>query len=574
MTLKLEKSQLGHSGFDTLINLISPTKPFNSTHLIIVILIIRIFNGLTIKTFFQADEYWQALEPAHFFIFGNGYLTWEWKQGLRSFLHPLFFSIPYKLCSIYNLDYFYILILPKVLQSFFCSIGEFYLYKLTYKVTQNELISKLTLISSLISAFNWFCYTRTFSNSLEMVLTIISLYYLPLNKDEIMVSNKNLKNILISVSLALISIVIRPTSLIIWSILMLDLIINIFLTGKIFIILPMIFITVLILAINFFIDFKFHGDSDSDGNLIIPMLKFIEFNFTKSLSRFYGVSRLDFYFLQAIPVLMLTLLPFLLIGLYNYNKKIYKDLNKLIVVSIVYLIVFSMIQHKEFRFIYPIKPILLIISSMGIIKLSKSINQLNFKLIVISVLAINSFLGFYFTQYHESGVIEITKFLRNEIIETDSIRDLDLPVQIGFLTPCHSTPFQSHFHLDPTMADIWFLTCEPPLHLEDITKLKYYRDESDLFYDDPIKFIDDNFPDINSNAKWSDLQVKGNKESQYPHDWPDYLVIFQHMESFMIENYIELGSNYIEYKRLFNSRFHWDHRRTGDLIIYKKNLNM
>ncbi|OWB58696.1 hypothetical protein B5S28_g4763 [[Candida] boidinii] len=567
MTLKLEKSQLGNSGFDALINLVSPTKPFNPVYLFIVILIIRLFNGLTIKTFFQADEYWQALEPAHFYIFGNGYLTWEWKQGLRSFLHPLLFSIPYKLCSYYNLNYYYILILPKLLQCVFCSIGEFYLYKLTYKLTQNELISKLTLVLSLISAFNWFCYTRTFSNSLEMVLTIISLYYLPLNKDEILISNKNLKNILISVSLALISIVIRPTSLIIWSILMLNLVINLFLTSKIFIILPMIFITVSILAINFLIDFNFYGNNN--GNLIIPMLKFIEFNFTKSLSRFYGVSRLDFYFLQAIPILMLTLLPFLLIGLYNYNKKIYKDLNKLIIVSIIYLIIFSMIQHKEFRFIYPIKPILLIISSMGIIKLSKSINQLNFKLIVILIILINSFLGFYVTQYHESGVIEITRFLRNEITETNSIRDLDLPIEVGFLTPCHSTPFQSHFHLDPSMADIWFLTCEPPLHLQDISELKYYRDESDLFYDDPIKFIDENFPDINSNSKWIDLKIDDNI-SKYPHNWPDYLVIFQHMESFMIENYIELGKNYIEYKRLFNSRFHWDHRRTGDLIIYKK----
>lgn len=568
MTLKLEKSQLGNSGFDALINLVSPTKPFNPVYLFIVILIIRLFNGLTIKTFFQADEYWQALEPAHFYIFGNGYLTWEWKQGLRSFLHPLLFSIPYKLCSYYNLNYYYILILPKLLQCVFCSIGEFYLYKLTYKLTQNELISKLTLVLSLISAFNWFCYTRTFSNSLEMVLTIISLYYLPLNKDEILISNKNLKNILISVSLALISIVIRPTSLIIWSILMLNLVINLFLTSKIFIILPMIFITVSILAINFLIDFNFYGNNN--GNLIIPMLKFIEFNFTKSLSRFYGVSRLDFYFLQAIPILMLTLLPFLLIGLYNYNKKIYKDLNKLIIVSIIYLIIFSMIQHKEFRFIYPIKPILLIISSMGIIKLSKSINQLNFKLIVISIILINSFLGFYFTQYHESGVIEITRFLRNEIKEVNSIRDLDSPIEIGFLTPCHSTPFQSHFHLDPSIADIWFLTCEPPLHLQDISELKYYRDESDLFYDDPIKFIDENFPDINSNSKWTDLQIEDYNISKYPHNWPDYLVIFQHMESFMIENYIELGKNYIEYKRLFNSRFHWDHRRTGDLIIYKK----
>ena len=31
-------------------------------------------------TFFQPDEFYQALEPAHQLVFGYGHLTWEWKD--------------------------------------------------------------------------------------------------------------------------------------------------------------------------------------------------------------------------------------------------------------------------------------------------------------------------------------------------------------------------------------------------------------------------------------------------------------------------------------------------------------
>ena len=38
---------------------------------------------------------------------------------------------------------------------------------------------KVQLLISLGSAFHWFCFTRTFTNSLETTLTIVALYYWP-----------------------------------------------------------------------------------------------------------------------------------------------------------------------------------------------------------------------------------------------------------------------------------------------------------------------------------------------------------------------------------------------------------
>jgi len=56
------------------------------------LLCIRIFNALTIQTFFQPDEYYQSLEPAWKSIFKYGEMTWEWREAIRGFLYPSLFA--------------------------------------------------------------------------------------------------------------------------------------------------------------------------------------------------------------------------------------------------------------------------------------------------------------------------------------------------------------------------------------------------------------------------------------------------------------------------------------------------
>lgn len=60
--------------------------------LLLVLISLRMLNALTIKTFFQPDEYYQSLEPAWKSVFGYGELTWEWKEGIRGFLYPSIFA--------------------------------------------------------------------------------------------------------------------------------------------------------------------------------------------------------------------------------------------------------------------------------------------------------------------------------------------------------------------------------------------------------------------------------------------------------------------------------------------------
>jgi phosphatidylinositol glycan class B len=115
--------------------------------LLVLLTTFRVINCLLIFTSFDPDEYWQSLEVAHRIIFGSiikhfiwyfiiefsvssdqniwlrilkiflslvsfnffvffryGYLTWEWQEGLRSYLHPLLFALLYKVLQLTKLD--------------------------------------------------------------------------------------------------------------------------------------------------------------------------------------------------------------------------------------------------------------------------------------------------------------------------------------------------------------------------------------------------------------------------------------------------------------------------------------
>ncbi|AFZ57949.1 mannosyltransferase [Anabaena cylindrica FACHB-243] len=56
--------------------------------LIIFALILRVGMALKFPNIFWADEIFQSLEPAHRLAFGNGIVTWEFRDGIRSWVLP------------------------------------------------------------------------------------------------------------------------------------------------------------------------------------------------------------------------------------------------------------------------------------------------------------------------------------------------------------------------------------------------------------------------------------------------------------------------------------------------------
>jgi len=67
---------------------------------------IRVLVALFTRTYFQPDEYFQSLEPAHHLVFGYGHLTWEWlaRKPIRSILYPMLNVPIYWILSITGLS--------------------------------------------------------------------------------------------------------------------------------------------------------------------------------------------------------------------------------------------------------------------------------------------------------------------------------------------------------------------------------------------------------------------------------------------------------------------------------------
>lgn len=74
----------------------------------------------------------------------------------------------------------------------------------------------------------------------------------------------------------------------------------------------------------------------------------------------------------------------------------------------------------------------------------------------MTIFALGIIPGIYVMRLHGSAQISVMEYLR-------SINASELH-SVGFLMPCHSTPWQAYLH-KPELSggNLWALSCEPPL---------------------------------------------------------------------------------------------------------------
>jgi GPI mannosyltransferase 3 len=60
--------------------------------LLFVALFLRVLIALRLPSIGNPDEIFQTLEPAHRLAFGPGVITWEWRDGVRSWVFPAFLA--------------------------------------------------------------------------------------------------------------------------------------------------------------------------------------------------------------------------------------------------------------------------------------------------------------------------------------------------------------------------------------------------------------------------------------------------------------------------------------------------
>ena len=324
-----------------------------------------------------------------------------------------------------------------------------------------------------------------------------------------------------------------------------------------------------------------------------PPLRFLYFNIAQSLAVFYGRNRADYYLTEGLPLLLTTALPFALVGLWQAlsgrslraspsPEKEPRVLRRLAWVSLIVTLSLSLISHKEVRFLYPILPFLHVLAAEPLSRFIPPQLPRSRKVILTLLLATNVLIAGYVSQVHQRGVMDVLSYLRDQHEAHNRLSALPAgfgnervrPIAnttVAFLMPCHSTPWRSH--LIYSEIDAWALTCEPPLDVP-LSERSTYLDEADQFYiqPGPAAWLKDNMEHVQtvmasgsrSSNHWARQDPKYKREGRRP--WPQYLVFFEQLEPVMKD--VLGGSMYRECWRGFNSHFHDDGRRTGDVLVW------
>ncbi|KYR01681.1 putative transmembrane protein [Tieghemostelium lacteum] len=479
----------------------------STSNLFLALIVIRCIDSLLINTFFDPDEYWQSLEVAHKMVFGYGEMTWEWKEMIRSYLHPLLFAIPFKILSILNLDTTtMIIVTPKLLQGFLSAIGDLYLYKLSCLVFNRD-VAKWALISQLISWYTFVCIVRTYSNSIETILFIVSLYYWPI-ADKSRENQMSSKPVL-SIILTTIAFLIRPTTAIMWLYLIPSYIItlyrnNISIASIIQRLFKLVMVSIIVIILNVGVDYYFYG------KLTFVPYNFLYFNVTLGVSKFYGTHPFHWYFTQGLPTIAFTSILFFVLAYRDLYKDNRNDKLSLANMTIFSVALYSVLAHKEFRFIFPILPIIMMYSGFYLNQLFPSTKSMKsdrtpkqhysnrYKKFVVFLLLLNIPMIVFFSNFHQRSPIDIMHYI-NSNINTQP----NSTASIHFLMSCHATPLQSYVH-NPNIH-LKLLQCPPPLRPEDP------KDEKSVFFENPLKWMIDNY------------QFSDNYKA--PLELPDYFIV-------------------------------------------------
>lgn len=304
-------------------------------------------------------------------------------------------------------------------------------------------------------------------------------------------------------------------------------------------------------------------------------------------------------------------------------------LRTLAITALTYPLILSLISHKEVRFLHPLLPFFIILSASPFASFFHPLPwPASSSKRVLLLAMLTACVGFtaYISYIHNRAPLTVVSYLRSQSIALNvaplvlgttpfytpftaflghtsllsllttlfysSTAQTPQPqrlrnISIAFLTPCHSTPWRSHLIYPELNA--WALTCEPPIGLS-IAERAAYLDEADVFYADPAAWLRENMdmdtlplPQQIAEGTWNDTGwdrralgvtsiAAGWHDEKRKRPWPRYLVFFAQLEPLVVQFLaIETGEEGSAYElcwRGFNSHWHDDWRRRGDMVVY------
>ncbi|KAK5110751.1 hypothetical protein LTR62_005628 [Meristemomyces frigidus] len=625
-----------------------PQLSYLATYVFLTLLLLRLLNAFVTRTFFQPDEYFQSLEPAWQLAFGSdsgAWITWEWRDALRSSIHPILLAGVYRMADGLSKllpespdrRALMLIAAPKIAQTVIAAVGDFFTWRLGCEVYgPKHLAAYATLALTAFSPWQFYCSTRTFSNSLETTLTVVALYLWPwkwavqpevptqqakqtlpskhidldvkamfgkvksflMDDDPIdatttaqtAVNEKSPDDVPESLYdalyIAAVACILRPTNVIIWATIAGTVLYRYGSASRAILLAKAALVSgTFVLAISVAMDRAYYG------HYVVPPVKFLYVNVVSAIAGFYGINRIDYYFTEGLPLLLTTAFPFVIAGMYQSFRQEKQDKPSLegyeerqtrfvmVVTVLATVLTMTTIGHKEMRFIYPLLPILHVLAAKPFAAFFATVPANKLKLgVLLLMLTANIYIATYMTTIHQRGVVDVIHYLREQQ-ETrllphfheyaDQLDLLASPnITVGFLMPCHSTPWRSHFVHEEIKA--WALTCEPPLNLS-VEQRLIYKDEGDIFYNHPAAWIEENLRSRDAillapRGGEGKGQVQARQGDAGKRAWPEFLVFFEQLAPVM--GAVLEGTKYRECWRGFNTHWHDDERRKGDVVVW------
>lgn len=414
------------------------------------------------STYWTPDEFWQAHEVAHNIVFGCGHLTWEWQPEwkVRSPAHPLIFATVYNWLFTFGLDHpLVIAAAPRFVQSLMAAFTDIATIEIA-SITMGRKRSHMVMFCQLLNWFNSYGMLRTYSSSLEAMLTAVVFRGF--------VAGAGINAWL---PVAALACIVRPTAALLW---VCPWCYEMYRAeAPVKKVMETIRIGVVAIGVAVAVDSAFYGELTYSG------LNFLKFNFINGHSALYGTHHLLWYFLQGLPAVLGAMTPLMLFINWRDCPRKLSTLASSIAISIAF---HSAVPHKELRFLLPCMPVLMVFAGAGMWCALQRLSTTFKKFLVVLLVVTNVAAFLFLAMYHQRAPIACTDRLLKEML-----RDPD-GFSVDFLTPCHATPYASHLHSGTKCPDLRFLDCSPRW-LGDGSLTRDGTD-SDLFFHDGADFVE------------------------------------------------------------------------------------
>uniref|UniRef100_A0A0N5AD87 Mannosyltransferase n=1 Tax=Syphacia muris TaxID=451379 RepID=A0A0N5AD87_9BILA len=437
-----------------------------SSILLGVLVAFRVVSVFFIRTWFVPDEIFQSVEVAHRIVFNSGHLSWEWRYGLRSVLHPYFIAFGYMILKLLSLDTVdTVIYLPRLMHAVVFGISDYFYYQLSKRLL-TAVGARFALFSYLTSWFVWYCATRTLSNSLETALMLIALNWYPLHITAN--GSKSMRSYLPYLLIAFLSIFIRPTAVLIWFPLGLWHLCRCktplqLLLYSLFVAFLPLFLLVVVMDSLFY------------GHITVTLWNFASFNVFEGGSENFGTNPFYWYFSEGLfSVLTVHTFPVILGILLALVKR--KVSFMPLLVALFYVLFHSFLAHKEHRFLLPVIPFLCLYSGYFFSSLSRHFSMSKLFL-CFTLITVNLSLASYFGLYHQSGPNAVNNFI---VANATNLSSKNFTVVQ--LMPCYSMPYYSYLH--GFQVTVHSLDCTPNFY-----HITGSVDEADRFYENPQSFL-------------------------------------------------------------------------------------